>query len=106
MYLNFVKKTFNNNFLLTVSGKHVPYLGYKLHVDGPPAKDINFKGIAVGNGLIDIHSMHGNGNFLYQLDIVDRKQASYIADIISLAEQDVERGEPLQASKEINKIGG
>lgn len=97
---------FLNNFALDVSGKHVPYLGYKLHINGPPAEGIKFKGIAVGNGYINIHSFSGFANFLYQLGIVDSKQASHIAGIISSAKEDLERGEPLQALKNINKMVG
>ncbi|KAH7946401.1 hypothetical protein HPB49_024375 [Dermacentor silvarum] len=59
-------------------GKFVPATAFALHDAGDSLRvKIKLKGIAFGNGLTDPPSMIDFGDRLYQLGLVDRKQAAY-----------------------------
>ncbi|XP_015127285.1 venom serine carboxypeptidase [Diachasma alloeum] len=64
-----------NDFFVTgesYAGKYVPAVSYAIHTKKPtsPVK-INFKGLAIGNGLTDpIHQLN-YGDYLYQLGLID-----------------------------------
>eukprot|EP00062_Callorhinchus_milii_P015095 gi/632964986/ref/XP_007898667.1/ PREDICTED: probable serine carboxypeptidase CPVL [Callorhinchus milii] len=68
-----------NDFYATgesYAGKYVPAVGYYIHTHNPAAKvKINFKGIAIGDGLCDPEVMLGGyAEFMYQIGIVDKRQ--------------------------------
>ncbi|KAF7237727.1 putative serine carboxypeptidase CPVL [Varanus komodoensis] len=72
-----------NDFYVTgesYAGKYVPAIGYYIHTHNPTSKiKINFKGVAIGNGLCDPEMMLGGySQFLYQIGLVDEKQRDYI----------------------------
>uniref|UniRef100_A0A6J0SQL2 Probable serine carboxypeptidase CPVL n=1 Tax=Pogona vitticeps TaxID=103695 RepID=A0A6J0SQL2_9SAUR len=72
-----------NDFYATgesYAGKYVPAIGYYIHTHNPTAKlKINFKGVAIGDGLCDPELMLGGyAQFLYQIGLVDEKQKDYI----------------------------
>ncbi|XP_032903296.1 probable serine carboxypeptidase CPVL [Amblyraja radiata] len=62
------------------AGKYVPAIGYYIHINNPTAKlKINFKGIAIGDGLCDPEVMLGGyAEFMYQIGIIDEKQKQYV----------------------------
>ncbi|PNF39003.1 Venom serine carboxypeptidase [Cryptotermes secundus] len=54
------------------AGKYVPALSYTIHTKNPGAKQvINFKGMAIGNGLCDPEHMLKYGDYLYQIGLID-----------------------------------
>ncbi|KAJ8415874.1 hypothetical protein AAFF_G00404310 [Aldrovandia affinis] len=72
-----------NDFYATgesYAGKYVPAIGYYIHKNNPSAKvKINFKGVAIGDGLCDPEMMLGGyGEFLYQTGMVDELQKKYV----------------------------
>ncbi|XP_048367828.1 probable serine carboxypeptidase CPVL [Sphaerodactylus townsendi] len=72
-----------NDFYATgesYAGKYVPAIGYYIHTHNAAAKiKINFKGIAIGDGLCDPEVMLGGyAQFLYQVGLVDEKQRDYV----------------------------
>ncbi|XP_034144526.1 probable serine carboxypeptidase CPVL [Esox lucius] len=62
------------------AGKYVPAIGYYIHKNNPTAKvQINFKGVAIGDGLCDPELMLGGyGDFLYQTGMIDMLQKQYV----------------------------
>ncbi|KAG8181456.1 hypothetical protein JTE90_017518 [Oedothorax gibbosus] len=83
-------------------GQYVPHLGYKLHNDGLPA-EINFKGICVGNGYYNVRQFNQKEELLYQLGVVDLKQAASIKKIYDDMTNYLDKGEPYLAVKEFKK---
>ena len=72
-----------NEFYVTgesYAGKYVPAIGYKLHQMSAKS-NINFKGIAIGNGWIDPISMLDIGSFLYQMGLIDENQLNHFFEI-------------------------
>ncbi|KAE8596603.1 hypothetical protein XENTR_v10016174 [Xenopus tropicalis] len=69
------------------AGKYVPAIGYYIHTHNPTAKvKINFKGIAIGDGLCDPEMMLGGyADFLYQTGMVDENQKAFIQQQADLA---------------------
>ncbi|XP_048413459.1 probable serine carboxypeptidase CPVL isoform X2 [Stegostoma tigrinum] len=79
-----------NDFYATgesYAGKYVPAIGYYIHTHNPTAKvKINFKGMAIGDGLSDPEVMLGGyAEFMYQIGIIDEKQKQYIQQQTDLA---------------------
>ncbi|MGH0123188.1 UNVERIFIED_CONTAM: hypothetical protein FKN15_013692 [Acipenser sinensis] len=73
----------NNEFYATgesYAGKYVPAIGYYIHKNNPSSKvKINFKGVAIGDGLCDPEVMLGGyAEFMYQSGIVDEKQKQFV----------------------------
>ncbi|XP_042174432.1 probable serine carboxypeptidase CPVL [Oncorhynchus tshawytscha] len=73
----------SNDFYATgesYAGKYVPAIGYYIHKHNPIAKvKINFKGVAIGDGLCDPELMLGGyGDFLYQTGLIDMLQKQYV----------------------------
>ncbi|XP_072534827.1 probable serine carboxypeptidase CPVL [Salminus brasiliensis] len=73
----------SNDFYATgesYAGKYVPAIGYYIHKNNPSAKvKINFKGMAIGDGLCDPELMMGGyADFLYQTGLVDEQQKQYV----------------------------
>ncbi|EEC09867.1 serine carboxypeptidase, putative [Ixodes scapularis] len=69
----------NNEFYVmgeSYAGKYVPAVAYAIHTAVKPRVRINLKGIAIGNGLVDLESMLDYGDYLYQIGLVDRNQAA------------------------------
>ncbi|KAL3214738.1 hypothetical protein MRX96_034717 [Rhipicephalus microplus] len=68
----------SNDFYLSgesYAGKYVPSIGVALHESrGKLRVPINFKGIAIGNGMIDPITMLTYGDFLYNIGLIDRDQ--------------------------------
>ncbi|XP_049785115.1 venom serine carboxypeptidase [Schistocerca cancellata] len=66
-----------NDFYVTgesYGGKYVPAVSYTIHTQNPTAKlQINFKGMAIGNGLSDPEHMLKYGDYLYQLGLIDSR---------------------------------
>uniref|UniRef100_A0A8C2H302 Probable serine carboxypeptidase CPVL n=1 Tax=Cyprinus carpio TaxID=7962 RepID=A0A8C2H302_CYPCA len=62
------------------AGKYVPAIGYYIHKNNPSAKvKINFKGVAIGDGLCDPELMLGGyADFLYQTGLVDELQRQHV----------------------------
>ncbi|XP_030014859.1 putative serine carboxypeptidase CPVL [Sphaeramia orbicularis] len=72
-----------NDFYATgesYAGKYVPAVSYYIHKNNPTAKvKINFKGMAIGDGLCDPELMLGGyGEFLYQTGMIDELQKEYV----------------------------
>ncbi|XP_033761785.1 probable serine carboxypeptidase CPVL [Pecten maximus] len=73
-----------NDFYATgesYAGKYVPAISYKIHMENPTAKlKINFKGMAIGDGLCDPESMMNQyAGFMYSIGMLDEKQRDYFA---------------------------
>lgn len=64
-----------NDFYVTgesYGGKYVPALSHTIHAKNPGAQlKINFKGMAIGNGLCDPVHMTAYGDYLYQIGLID-----------------------------------
>lgn len=61
------------------AGKYVPAVSHALHLSNPGAPvKINFKGLAIGNGLIDPASQMVYSEFLYQHGLIDGNLRSNI----------------------------
>ncbi|KAG9476207.1 hypothetical protein GDO78_002996 [Eleutherodactylus coqui] len=75
------------SLLQSYAGKYVPAIGYYIHTRNPTSKvKINFKGIAIGDGLCDPEVMLGGyADFLYQTGLVDENQKSYVQQQSDLA---------------------
>lgn len=73
----------SNDFYATgesYAGKYVPAIGYYIHKNNPSAEvKINFKGVAIGDGLCDPELMLGGyADFLYQTGLMDELQKQYV----------------------------
>lgn len=71
-----------NDFYVTgesYAGKYVPAISYKIHMENPTAKvKINFKGMAIGDGLSDPQTMMPQyATFMYSLGLLDEQQRAY-----------------------------
>ncbi|KAG8442963.1 hypothetical protein GDO86_011689 [Hymenochirus boettgeri] len=77
----------NKSFFKSYAGKYVPALGYYIHILNPTANvKINFKGIAIGDGLCDPEMMVGGyPDFLYQIGMVDENQRLFLQEQTDLA---------------------
>ena len=55
MRLNLVTHTHTHTHTQSYAGKYVPAIGYKIHIENQnnPIVKINFKGVAIGDGLVD-----------------------------------------------------
>uniref|UniRef100_A0A8C5SM58 Carboxypeptidase vitellogenic like n=1 Tax=Laticauda laticaudata TaxID=8630 RepID=A0A8C5SM58_LATLA len=85
-----------NDFYATgesYAGKYVPAIGYYIHSNNPTAKiKINFKGVAIGDGLCDPEVMLGGyAEFLYQIGLVDEKQRIYVQNQTNLGQQYIQQ---------------
>ncbi|XP_073532668.1 probable serine carboxypeptidase CPVL isoform X2 [Phyllobates terribilis] len=75
------------------AGKYVPAIGYYIHTLNPTAKvKINFKGIAIGDGLCDPEVMlAGYADFMFQTGIVDENQKAFVQQKCDLAIQYIQQ---------------
>lgn len=64
------------------AGKYVPAIGYYIHTHNSAAKvKINFKGVAIGDGLCDPEVMLGGyAEFFYQTGMMDENQKQYVQE--------------------------
>ncbi|RWS25515.1 putative serine carboxypeptidase CPVL-like protein [Leptotrombidium deliense] len=58
------------------AGKFIPAISYKLHIENN--SNINFKGMAIGNGLCDPINQLDYGSYWYQLGLIDEPQQAYL----------------------------
>ncbi|KAH7945867.1 hypothetical protein HPB49_016655 [Dermacentor silvarum] len=81
-FFTLFSKYSSNDFYLfgeSYAGKFVPSIGAALHKSkGKLRVPINFKGIAIGNGLTDPITTLLYGDFLYYIGLLDRYQASHM----------------------------
>lgn len=64
------------------AGKYVPAVSYAIHTNNPGAPvKINFKGLAIGNGLIEPANQMVYSEFLYQHGLIDGNYTIIIATI-------------------------
>ncbi|XP_063421347.1 probable serine carboxypeptidase CPVL [Mytilus trossulus] len=71
-----------NDFYATgesYAGKYVPAISYRIHMENPTAKvKINFKGMAIGDGLSDPQTMMPQyATFMYSIGLLDEKQRAF-----------------------------
>ena len=80
-------------------GKYVPALAYKIHLSNPSASfKINFKGVAIGNGLVDPENQLPHyGQLMYSFGLVDSVQKDYIDLQTSRAVALIKKGEFYEA---------
>ncbi|KAM7302290.1 hypothetical protein ISCGN_017807 [Ixodes scapularis] len=57
-------------------GKYVAAVAYALHTAVEPRVQINLKGIAIGDGLVDLESMLDYADYFYQIGLADHGQAA------------------------------
>ncbi|XP_048882335.1 LOW QUALITY PROTEIN: probable serine carboxypeptidase CPVL [Brienomyrus brachyistius] len=91
-----------NDFYATgesYAGKYVPAIGYYIHQNNPSGKvKINFKGVAIGDGLCDPEVMLGGyADFLYQTGMVDEQQKQYVQEQTDIGVQLIKSEKWLEA---------
>ena len=83
---------------ISYAGKYIPSIGYKLMLESEKS-GINFKGVAIGNGLTDpIHAGYPCP-ILKSLGIIDKKQEEEINALEEEVRQLMKKGEYLNASR-------
>jgi vitellogenic carboxypeptidase-like protein len=98
----------DNEFYITgesYAGKYIPAIGNKLHLLSNES-NINFKGIAIGNGWIDSIDMLDMGSFLYQIGLIDEKQTQHFYEEQNMTAFYVANGEYLNATKTYDQLIG
>lgn len=75
------------------AGKYVPALSYTIHKKNPsdPAQRINFKGMAIGDGLCDPVSMVDYGGALYGVGLLDQHGRDQFRERQDKIVQDIEQ---------------
>ncbi|KAK7886255.1 hypothetical protein WMY93_025876 [Mugilogobius chulae] len=88
------------------AGKYVPAVSYYIHKNNPSAKTkINFKGMAIGDGLCDPELMLGGyGEFLYQTGMIDELQKQYVIQQTDLGVQLIQQEKWIEAFKVFDKL--
>nr|AKO90271.1 cathepsin A2 [Tigriopus japonicus] len=80
------------------AGKYVPAISYKIHTANPSAKQkINFKGMAIGDGLCDPVTMTNYGDFLFAIGLVDEEDRAYFKKVSELQVKLIESKQWVQA---------
>ncbi|RWS26279.1 putative serine carboxypeptidase CPVL-like protein [Leptotrombidium deliense] len=85
------------------AGKFAPAIAYRIHVD--KSSNMNFKGIAVGNGLIDPYSTLEHSRFLYELSLIDEQQRQIIEKKENEIKQLIEVNDFEEAFYKYNALG-
>ncbi|XP_065287707.1 probable serine carboxypeptidase CPVL [Dermacentor albipictus] len=89
-----------NDFYATgesYAGKYVPAIAHAIDTGVAPRVKINLRGIAIGDGMVDPETMFDYADFLYQVGLVDRRQADYIRNETARAVAYIKRGRYLDA---------
>ena len=87
------------------AGKYVPAIGYKLH-QMSSTSNINFKGIAIGDGWIDPISMLDVGSFLYQVALIDENQLKHFYEEQNKTVSLIQNNEFLKAFEIYDQLWG
>lgn len=72
-------------------------------MDGPPA-EVKLKGLSIGNGFVDVHILKNFDKYLFQLGIVDTKQALVVKKSFDSMERHLQKEEYTQAARDLNKF--
>ncbi|XP_062847729.1 probable serine carboxypeptidase CPVL [Trichomycterus rosablanca] len=99
----------SNDFYATgesYAGKYVPAIGYYIHKNNPSAQvKINFKGVAIGDGLCDPELMLGGySGFLYETGLVDELQQQYVKQQTDAAVKLIQQQKFIQAFKVFDSL--
>ncbi|KAL8558529.1 hypothetical protein ACOMHN_038853 [Nucella lapillus] len=89
------------------AGKYVPAISYKIHVEnqGSPKVRINFKGMAIGNGLCDPVTMVPKyADFMFNLGLLDEPQSAYFRNETTKAVQLIQQKQFYQAFLIFDKL--
>lgn len=76
-----------NDFYATgesYAGKYVPAISYKIHTENQlkaTKNKINFKGMAIGDGLCDPVSMTDYGDLLFNIGLIDERDRDYFKKV-------------------------
>lgn len=88
-----------NDFYVTgesYAGKYVPAISYKIHKQQKavtdPQQKINFKGMAIGDGLCDPVTMTDYGDFLFSIGLIDEVDRGYFRNISQLMVKSIQQG--------------
>lgn len=79
------------------AGKYVPAIAHAIDTAAAPRVKVNLRGIAIGDGMVDPETMYNYADFLYQIGLVDQRQADYIRDKTEQAVDDIKHGRYLDA---------
>ncbi|GIX94956.1 probable serine carboxypeptidase CPVL [Caerostris extrusa] len=96
----------NNDFYITgesYAGKYIPALAYKIHTMGSDSK-IKLTGVAIGNGMCDPETMMDYGTYLYNIGLVDEKQANEMKNLSYSIVNHIREEEYFDAVVEMDKL--
>ncbi|XP_050388514.2 probable serine carboxypeptidase CPVL isoform X2 [Patella vulgata] len=98
-----------NEFYVTgesYAGKYVPAISYRIHLENPAAKvKINFKGMAIGDGLCDPETMMSQyAPFMFSIGTLDENQRDYFQNLSDIAVQDIKAGRYMDAFKIFDEL--
>lgn len=98
-------RTFTNPSLLSAfAGKYIPAIAYTIHFAVQPRVNINLRGIAIGNGIVDPMSQLDYADYYYQLGLVDAGQANYMRQQTSTATSLIHEGRYVDAFQVIDNL--
>ena len=83
---------------ISYAGKYIPSIGYKLMLESEQS-GINFKGVAIGNGLIDPLHSGSSSPLLKSLGLIDKKQEEEIKAMEYKYRELIKKGDYLNASR-------
>ncbi|KAL3186968.1 hypothetical protein MRX96_004771 [Rhipicephalus microplus] len=89
-----------NDFYATgesYAGKYVPAIAHAIDTAVSPRVKINLRGIAIGDGMVDPETMFDYADFLYQIGLVDRRQADHVRTETERGVDYIKRGRYLDA---------
>nr|KAG5694229.1 hypothetical protein BaRGS_035333 [Batillaria attramentaria] len=92
-----------NDFYVTgesYAGKYVPAISYRIHTENQktPKVRINFKGMAIGDGLCDPATMMDKyAPFMYNLGMLDEMQRDYFQSMTDKAVQYISHSQYMEA---------
>ncbi|XP_076472382.1 putative serine carboxypeptidase CPVL [Babylonia areolata] len=89
------------------AGKYVPAISYKIHMEnqGQPKVRINFKGMAIGDGLCDPVTMFPRyADFMFNLGLLDESQAAYFGNQALKATEFIKQKQYMEAFLIFDKL--
>ncbi|XP_025093582.1 probable serine carboxypeptidase CPVL [Pomacea canaliculata] len=104
-FFQIYKEYQQNDFYVTgesYAGKYVPAISYKIHTEnqGHPKVMINFKGMAIGDGLCDpLTMMPKYADFMFNLGLLDENQRDYFQSMTDKAVVYIQNQQYLEAFK-------